>query len=169
MAKVTYEDCKYSLHKWAAYFYVRSGCRFDYWELINSAWAYGSVRKLDTSKRRFISIRVRWDMVAYMRDIDNLRKKGINLRPLMDGQQIPDVKSIESNELQSDILGLVALSRAEKLIIRLYYFDNYTNKEVGKVVGVSGSRISQIRKNLIRRLRRGEARGLLLLLSKNEK
>ena len=108
-------------------------------------------------------------MVAYMRDIDNLRKKGINLRPLMDGQQIPDVKSIESNELQSDILGLVALSRAEKLIIRLYYFDNYTNKEVGKVVGVSGSRISQIRKNLIRRLRRGEARGLLLLLSKNEK
>ena len=108
-------------------------------------------------------------MSAYMRDIDNLRRKAIKLQPFMDDSQNPDVKSIESNELQSDILGLVALSRAEKLIIRLYYFDNYTNKEVGKVVGVSGSRISQMRKALICRLRRGEARRLLLLLSKNEK
>ena len=48
---------------------------------------------------------------------------------------------------------LVGLSRDEKRVIDLYYFDNLTMKEIGKVIYLSGARVSQIHSMVLARLK----------------
>ena len=45
------------------------------------------------------------------------------------------------------------LDRAEKLIMILYYYEELTMKEIGQVIGISESRVSQTHKTIIERLR----------------
>jgi RNA polymerase sigma factor for flagellar operon FliA len=44
------------------------------------------------------------------------------------------------------------MSRAERLIVMLYYYDNMSMKEIGKVLDLSESRVSQMHTSLIERL-----------------
>lgn len=44
-------------------------------------------------------------------------------------------------------------SRAEKLVIVLYYFDDMTMKETGQALGLSESRVSQMHKSILKRLK----------------
>lgn len=44
------------------------------------------------------------------------------------------------------------LSRTERLVIILYYYERMTMKEIGKVLGLSESRVSQIREVLLAKL-----------------
>jgi RNA polymerase sigma factor for flagellar operon FliA len=46
-----------------------------------------------------------------------------------------------------------ALSKQEKLVVTLYYYEEITMKEVGQVLGVSESRVCQIHSSAILRLR----------------
>jgi len=54
-----------------------------------------------------------------------------------------------------DILRTVTkgLNKDERLIIILYYYEQVTMKEIGKTLGVSESRVSQIHSNIIARLK----------------
>ena len=45
------------------------------------------------------------------------------------------------------------LSEREKLVITLYYYEELTLKEIGKVLGVSDSRVSQLHTKAVLRLR----------------
>lgn len=60
------------------------------------------------------------------------------------------------NQTMSDSIKeylLKGLNRNERLITILYYYENLSMKEVGKVLGLSGSRVSQIHKDLLKRWR----------------
>ncbi len=64
-------------------------------------------------------------------------------------------KKIEEEELIETIKKLLkTMSEKEQLIIQLYYFEEMSLKEISKIVGVTESRISQIHKNIIKKLRK---------------
>ncbi|MEC9096642.1 MAG: FliA/WhiG family RNA polymerase sigma factor [Planctomycetota bacterium] len=56
---------------------------------------------------------------------------------------------------KNDVVRLVTkgLSRAERLIMILYYFEEMTMKEIGATLDLSESRVSQIHSNIVLRLR----------------
>jgi RNA polymerase sigma factor for flagellar operon FliA len=45
------------------------------------------------------------------------------------------------------------LSRAERLLVTLYYYENLTMREVGQVLDLSESRVSQMHTQIVKRLR----------------
>jgi RNA polymerase sigma factor for flagellar operon FliA len=59
-------------------------------------------------------------------------------------------------ELQKEDLKLLitkGLSRAERLIVILYYYEEMTMKEIGMTLGLSKSRVSQLHRSALARLR----------------
>lgn len=53
------------------------------------------------------------------------------------------------------------LDRDERLIVALYYFEGMGQKEIGKVLGVSDSRVSQMRSAIIERLKASVGKAVL--------
>lgn len=61
---------------------------------------------------------------------------------------------IERNELRSFlVLALDRVTEQEKLVIALYYFEELTLKEIGEVMTISESRVSQIHTRAVSKLR----------------
>lgn len=58
------------------------------------------------------------------------------------------------------VAAIERLTEREQLLLTLYYHEELTMKEVGEVLGVNESRVSQIHSKLIRRLRSRLDRGL---------
>ena len=50
--------------------------------------------------------------------------------------------------------GISRLPEKEKLVVSLYYYDGLSLKEIGKVLGVTESRVSQLHTQAVLRLRR---------------
>ncbi len=48
---------------------------------------------------------------------------------------------------------IASLPEREKLVIALYYYENLTLREIGEVLGVTESRISQLHTKAVLRLR----------------
>lgn len=70
-----------------------------------------------------------------------------------DGVDDP-VKKAESQEIKRLLTSAIdLLTERERLVISLYYFEELTLKEIGKVLGVSDSRVSQLHTKAILRLR----------------
>ncbi|MFC1538602.1 FliA/WhiG family RNA polymerase sigma factor [Candidatus Latescibacterota bacterium] len=64
------------------------------------------------------------------------------------------LKDIERRELLDNIVKVISgLSEQERLVIALYYYEELTLKEIGMVVKVSESRISQIHTTAILKIR----------------
>lgn len=63
-------------------------------------------------------------------------------------------ESPEAEIQKEDILGLITkgLSKSERLIVILYYYEGLTMKEVGTHLGLSESRVSQLHSNILTRL-----------------
>ena len=70
---------------------------------------------------------------------------------------VPDERALDPlQESQRRFLkGYVTrgLSRAERLLVTLYYYENLTMREVGQVLDLSESRVSQLHSQIINRLR----------------
>jgi len=65
----------------------------------------------------------------------------------------PDQR-IEKEELKRVLAEAIAgLSERERLVITLYYYEELTLKEIGKILGVSDSRVSQLHTKAVLRLR----------------
>jgi RNA polymerase sigma factor for flagellar operon FliA len=73
---------------------------------------------------------------------------------------IPDTNApdpqmlIDQSELRDRIAdAIAALPEREKLVVALYYYENLTLREIGEVLGVTESRVSQLHTKAVLRLR----------------
>ena len=63
-------------------------------------------------------------------------------------------QAIDANELKDRIADAISrLPEREKLVIALYYYENLTLREIGEVLGVTESRVSQLHTKAVLRLR----------------
>ena len=164
-AMLTFEEIQPALHKWANYFQNR---QFEKWELFNAVWAKGDVQHVKHIK--LVSQRVKWDMIDYMRSVTRLReqrryadrgKQFIKTIPF--GQVIPEdskldyfdfiaIKPTETPKIETKDFFywlMKGLTRAQKLFVLLHFVKGFNHREIGKVVGVSESRISQMNMEII--------------------
>ena len=69
------------------------------------------------------------------------------------GANRPDLQ-MEVTELRDTLADAIArLPEREKIVIALYYYDHLTLREIGEVLGVTESRISQLHTKAILRLK----------------
>jgi RNA polymerase sigma factor for flagellar operon FliA len=62
-------------------------------------------------------------------------------------------KQVEIMELKSELAKAIdALAEREKMVITLYYYEGLTLKEIGEIMSISESRVSQIHTKAIFRL-----------------
>ncbi len=81
-----------------------------------------------------------------------------NSEPLV--KYVPDAPQMDpfflfhSSEIRGILGGAIdALPKKERLVVSLYYYDELTMKEIGKVLGVNESRVSQLHTKAMLRLR----------------
>ena len=100
----------------------------------------------DAQATSIVSLSRKWyetDSNKDVREIDVLEDKRTR-NPLRDIQR-KDLKELMSK----------GLSRAERLIVTLYYFEEMTMKEIGATLDLSESRVSQMHSSILARLRAG--------------
>jgi RNA polymerase sigma factor FliA len=79
----------------------------------------------------------------------------VSLLDTIQDHDAPDpVRLLDASELK-DLLAeaIAALPEREKLVIALYYYENLTLREIGEVLGVTESRISQLHTKAVLRLK----------------
>ena len=81
-----------------------------------------------------------------------------NSEPLVkyvpDAPQLDPFFVFEKSELRNILATAIdSLPKKERLVVSLYYFDELTMKEIGKVLGVNESRISQLHTKAMLRMR----------------
>ncbi len=79
----------------------------------------------------------------------------ISLLDTLHDPDAPDPEQIvDASELKDRVADAIArLPEREKLVIALYYYENLTLREIGEVLGVTESRISQLHTKAVLRLR----------------
>ncbi len=94
------------------------------------------------------------------RDDDRMRTSQLSVR------EIPCASCPEPSDLLDRRMLFECLCRGlcdrERDVLRLYYFENMTMAQTGAALGLSESRISQIHRQLIAKLRAGSPRGAAL-------
>lgn len=70
---------------------------------------------------------------------------------IKDGSQSSPVKLLQRRDLRELITK--GLSRAERLIVILYYYESMTMKEIGATLDLSESRVSQMHSSILQRLK----------------
>ena len=117
-----------------------------------------------------IANKLGWDMKKYNNTIDQI--SGTTLLSLdeiittspsgntikridtLKGESENPLKKIEKRELIDNLIKVIkGLSEQERLVIALYYYEELTLKEIGMVLKVSESRISQIHTTAILKIR----------------
>jgi RNA polymerase sigma factor FliA len=79
----------------------------------------------------------------------------VSLMDTIEDPSAPDPsRSLDVGDLKDRIADAIAtLPEREKLVIALYYYENLTLREIGEVLGVTESRISQLHTKAMLRLR----------------
>jgi len=91
------------------------------------------------------------DEVVYRED-DN--RQVPRIETIVDGSVGNILSDIEKGELRSFlVVAIDRLTDQEKLVIALYYFEELTLKEIGEVMHISESRVSQIHTRAVAKLR----------------
>jgi RNA polymerase sigma factor FliA len=76
------------------------------------------------------------------------------LDTLADGGAPDPQQLVDQSELRDRIAdAIAALPEREKLVVALYYYENLTLREIGEVLGVTESRVSQLHTKAVLRLR----------------
>jgi RNA polymerase sigma factor for flagellar operon FliA len=79
----------------------------------------------------------------------------VSLMDTIEDHNAPDPSgSLDMGDLKDRIAeAIAALPEREKLVIALYYYENLTLREIGEVLGVTESRVSQLHTKAVLRLR----------------
>ena len=79
----------------------------------------------------------------------------VSLMDTIEDHAAPDpAKALDVGDLKDRIAESIAkLPEREKLVIALYYYENLTLREIGEVLGVTESRVSQLHPKAVLRLR----------------
>ena len=79
----------------------------------------------------------------------------VSLLDTLQDPRAPDpAQIIDATELKDRIADAIArLPEREKLVVALYYYENLTLREIGEVLGVTESRVSQLHTKAVLRLR----------------
>ncbi|MSO40638.1 MAG: RNA polymerase sigma factor WhiG [Solirubrobacterales bacterium] len=79
----------------------------------------------------------------------------VSLLDTMEDQSAPDPQNaLDTSEVRDRLQEAIEhLPERETLVIALYYFENLTLREIGEVLGVTESRVSQIHSKAVLRLR----------------
>ncbi|XAL99051.1 FliA/WhiG family RNA polymerase sigma factor [Phycisphaeraceae bacterium D3-23] len=104
---------------------------------------YAKIRK-DAGATQTVSITRKWyetDSNKDVREIDVLK----------DTRQVNPLTMVQKRDLKDLITR--GLSRAERLIIILYYYEEMTMKEIGVTLDLSESRVSQMHSSILARLK----------------
>jgi RNA polymerase sigma factor for flagellar operon FliA len=106
------------------------------------------VRNIETFTN-YVSV-VSLDEVFFKNDEDD-----INLKNIVEDETSPQPeKIIEENEKRAMLVKAIdMLSEKDKTILNLYYYEKLTLKEIGKILNISESRVSQLHSRAIIRLR----------------
>jgi RNA polymerase sigma factor for flagellar operon FliA len=76
------------------------------------------------------------------------------LDTLQDPRALDPAAVVDATELKDRIADAIArLPEREKLVVALYYYENLTLREIGEVLGVTESRVSQLHTKAVLRLR----------------
>ncbi len=79
----------------------------------------------------------------------------VSLLDTLPDRRAPDPQQlIDQRELRERVAAAIAaLPEREKLVVALYYYENLTLREIGEVLGVTESRVSQLHTKAVLRLR----------------
>jgi RNA polymerase sigma factor for flagellar operon FliA len=79
----------------------------------------------------------------------------VSLLDTLPDRGAPDPQTlVDESELRDRIAdAIAALPEREKLVVALYYYENLTLREIGEVLGVTESRVSQLHTKAVLRLR----------------
>ena len=79
----------------------------------------------------------------------------VSLLDTLQDPEAPDpAKVMDASELKDRVADAIArLPEREKLVVALYYYENLTLREIGEVLGVTESRVSQLHTKAVLRLR----------------
>jgi RNA polymerase sigma factor FliA len=79
----------------------------------------------------------------------------VSLLDTLADRDAPDPQQlVDQSELRDRIAdAIAALPEREKLVVALYYYENLTLREIGEVLGVTESRVSQLHTKAVLRLR----------------
>ncbi len=79
----------------------------------------------------------------------------VSLLDTLPDREAPDPQQlVDQSELRDRIADAIALlPEREKLVVALYYYENLTLREIGEVLGVTESRVSQLHTKAVLRLR----------------
>ncbi|MCC0683535.1 FliA/WhiG family RNA polymerase sigma factor [Clostridioides sp. ZZV15-6383] len=125
-------------------------------ELLREPTSHEIANKLNISEKELHDIESNIDMINIV-SLNHVIFEDTN-------ETVQDVISDREEELPANVIEeeekLEILSKAisnlkekEKLILSLYYYEDLNLKEIGKVLGVSESRVSQLHRKSIRNLR----------------
>jgi RNA polymerase sigma factor for flagellar operon FliA len=109
-----------------------------------------SVRELDQLLQR-----VRGSSLVSLEELrSSMRGKDVPLAELLEDESSDVGVEVERDELREELVRAVdALLPQERIVIRGYYFNGQTLKEIKGALGVSESRVSQIHAQGVRHLR----------------
>ena len=76
------------------------------------------------------------------------------LDTIQDPEAVDPAREIDTGEMKDRLADAISrLPEREKLVIALYYYENLTLREIGEVLGVTESRISQLHTKAVLRLK----------------
>ena len=76
------------------------------------------------------------------------------LDTIQDPNAIDPAQELDASEMKDRLAdAIVRLPEREKLVVALYYYENLTLREIGEVLGVTESRVSQLHTKAVLRLK----------------
>lgn len=109
---------------------------------------------MEPDELRSLLERVQAISMASVEDLTDRGCEGELNRVMGDGDGDGPADDLEKSELALQLKDAISqLPEKESLVLSLYYFEDLTMREVGDVLGVTESRVSQLHSKAVRRLR----------------
>lgn len=88
-------------------------------------------------------------------------ERGPPLERIADPGAVDPAEALGASETRDNLAAAIAdLPKHERLVVALYYYDELSPAEIGEIIGLSESRVSQLRAKAVGRLRRSLQAGI---------